>query len=120
MGIDFIAMAGLTVIVAIVYMLISIILREVSHLFLSLSESTFHRSSIVSVIMTALFVVQAIVGKIKYVNLIMVVVMMIVLYCVVKKVYETNKLKAFLITITSVAVFVLVGMILALMLWTFA
>lgn len=104
--------AGL-IIASIAYMVLSMIIREVSHWMLSRHDATFYNSSNIALALTLLILLQAFLGEVPTINILLPIIMVLVLYFMTVYTYKTTYKKAFLMTLINLAIIVAFIMLLA-------
>jgi hypothetical protein len=104
--------AGVISIIA--YLVISMVIREISTFFMKKDKSTYHNASKIAIVLTLLLVLQIFFGTIAIINVLFPILMVIILFLMTQFVYKLKFTKALLMTISNVAAFILIIMFIAL------
>jgi len=80
------------------YFITSIMIREVAEYILKLPGSTFHKSSEVAIVLSAVVLLQLIVGKSWILNALLLIAFIELLYVMTKHIYEVERKQALIMT----------------------
>ena len=97
--VDLITIIGSLVAIFIFYLFGSLMIREINEYIFRTEENIFHKSSMISTALSFLVLVQFFISGVYVLNVIIIVMMVLVLWIMIAKLYKVSFLRSLLITI---------------------